>query len=97
MASTNRGDLDRYAFLVVASRVYTPNRIRCVRLRLRSEPSLSPNGTPAGFAEEYQGERHSVPVNCSPTGSPFIEWCEFEEREGSAPKEKLRHSGGGAR
>ena len=33
---------------------------------------------PKGFT----GERHTVVVKCDSTGSPHIEWCEFEEREG---------------
>ena len=35
--------------------------------------------------KDYQGERHYVAVNCHQTGSPLIEWCEFEERAGPAP------------
>jgi len=35
--------------------------------------------------EDYEGERHYVPVNCTRTGSPLIEWCEFEEKAGAAP------------
>ena len=36
--------------------------------------------------EDYEGERHYVSVNCRPTGSPLIEWCEFEEKAGPAPR-----------
>jgi len=36
--------------------------------------------------EDYEGERHYVPVNCRATGSPFFEWCEFEEKAGPAPR-----------
>jgi hypothetical protein len=31
---------------------------------------------PAGYA----GERHIVTLKCEPTGSPRVEWCEWEER-----------------
>jgi hypothetical protein len=32
--------------------------------------------------KEYLGERHIVIVKREPTGSPNMEWCEFEERAG---------------
>jgi hypothetical protein len=42
--------------------------------------------------EDYEGERHYIPVNCRPTGSPLIEWCEFEEKAGPAPsKNRFEH------
>jgi hypothetical protein len=31
------------------------------------------------------GERHPVIVKREPTGSPYAEWCHFEERPGPAP------------
>jgi hypothetical protein len=33
----------------------------------------------------YVGERHIVILSREPTGSPRIEWCEWEERPGPAP------------
>ena len=42
--------------------------------------------------EDYEGERHYVPLNCRPTGSPFFEWCEFEEKAGPAPELKGRQN-----
>ena len=36
---------------------------------------------------DYEGERHYVIVKRTPTASPNIEWCEFEERAGPAPAE----------
>jgi hypothetical protein len=34
--------------------------------------------------KDYVGERHVVTVKVSPGGSPYLKWCEFEERPGSA-------------
>jgi hypothetical protein len=36
--------------------------------------------------KDYVGERHVVTVKVSPGGSPYLKWCEFEERPGPAPR-----------
>jgi hypothetical protein len=38
--------------------------------------------------KDYVGERHVVTVKVSPTGSPYLKWCEFEERPGPAPRDE---------
>jgi hypothetical protein len=38
-----------------------------------------------GLPEDYQGERHLVAVNCTPSNSDGFDWCEFEERPGPEP------------
>jgi hypothetical protein len=38
--------------------------------------------------KDYVGERHVVTVKVSPGGSPYLKWCEFEERPGPAPRTK---------
>jgi hypothetical protein len=35
--------------------------------------------------KEFTGERHVVILKRTPTGSPRISWCSFEERAGPAP------------
>ena len=39
-----------------------------------------------GLPKDFSGERHIVSIKTRPTNSPNIEWCEFEEREGPAPR-----------
>jgi len=34
---------------------------------------------------DWEGERHVVLVRREPTGSPWFEWCEWEERIGPMP------------
>jgi hypothetical protein len=34
----------------------------------------------------FSGERHVLIVKREPTGSPHVEWCAFEEREGLYPQ-----------
>jgi hypothetical protein len=36
--------------------------------------------------KDFVGERHVVAVKVSPSGSPYLKWCEFEERPGPAPR-----------
>jgi hypothetical protein len=43
----------------------------------------------AALPQDCAGERHYVVVKREPTGSPNIEWCEFEERAGPAPITRL--------
>ena len=58
--------------------------------RLESQPALA---KPAFFRydwlkplpDDYQGERHVLLLKSEPTRQPFVEWCEFEERQGAAP------------
>ena len=52
---------------------------------VRSRPIHRYGWLASQLPENYEGERHYVAVNCRPTGSPLIEWCEFEERAGFAP------------
>jgi hypothetical protein len=35
--------------------------------------------------DDYDGPRHVVAVTTTPTRSPYVEWCEFEERRGAEP------------
>jgi hypothetical protein len=35
--------------------------------------------------KDFVGERHVVIVKRESTGSPYCEWCHFEERPGPAP------------
>jgi hypothetical protein len=35
--------------------------------------------------KDFAGERHVVIVKQESTGSPYCEWCHFEERPGPAP------------
>ena len=57
-------------------------------LAVRSRPVFLRYGWLANqLPEDYEGERHYIPVNCKATGSPLIEWCEFEERAGPDPRE----------
>jgi len=36
------------------------------------------------------GERHTALVKRTPTTSPSVEWCEFEERVGAVPRDRSR-------
>jgi hypothetical protein len=47
------------------------------RLSLRLPQGALPN--------DFVGERHVVIVKRESTGSPYCEWCHFEERPGPAP------------
>ena len=38
-----------------------------------------------GLPKEFVGDRHVVSIKTTPMNSPDFEWCEFEERPGSAP------------
>jgi hypothetical protein len=50
--------------------------------------SIAPPATPVYFryghvkslARDYDGPRHVVVVKSTPTTSPYVEWCELEER-----------------
>lgn len=35
--------------------------------------------------KDFKGERHVVSIETTPMNSSDFEWCEFEERPGSAP------------
>ncbi len=58
------------------------------------EAKLAPITNPATYhygwlkplPKDYVGERHIVTVKVSPTASPHLKWCEFEERPGLAPR-----------
>ena len=52
---------------------------------LASTPPVFRYGWLTPLPEGYAGERHVVIVVRTPTDSPNIEWCEFEERPGPAP------------
>jgi hypothetical protein len=61
-------------------------RSRLERLEVKVEPK-KPHFFRTGYLKtlptEYVGERHRVIVKREPSGNG--EWCEFEERPGSAP------------
>ena len=48
-------------------------------------PKLFQYGWINRLPADLEGERHVVVVKREPTGSPNIEWCEFEERPGPLP------------
>jgi hypothetical protein len=61
---------------------------RLKRLEARKEakaPSMLRYGWLKPLPKDFTGERHTVIVKREPTGSPNVEWCEFEERPGPAP------------
>jgi hypothetical protein len=37
------------------------------------------------LAADCQGEGHLVLVRCEPAASPWLEWCDWEERKGRLP------------
>jgi|HubBroStandDraft_4_1064222.scaffolds.fasta_scaffold156760_3 hypothetical protein len=62
-------------------------RLRKLEVRQRlelAEPAAFRYGWVTPLPEGYAGERHLVMIKCEPSRSPNIEWCEFEERAGSA-------------
>jgi hypothetical protein len=40
-------------------------------------------GTVKPLPADYDGPRHVVAVTSTPTRSPYVVWCEFEERQGA--------------
>ncbi len=50
------------------------------------QPTLIQCGWVTALPDDYVGERHLVILNREPTGSKHIEWCEFVERPGPAPR-----------
>jgi hypothetical protein len=60
---------------------------RLEKLEARTESEKLPflrYGWLKPLPQEFSGERHVVIVKREPTGSPRVEWCEFEERAGPA-------------
>ena len=39
-----------------------------------------------GLPQDFTGERHVIVLERKPTNSANVEWCEFEERPGPAPR-----------
>lgn len=37
---------------------------------------------------DFEGERHVALVSRQPGRNPLVEWCEFEERPGTAPSDE---------
>jgi hypothetical protein len=58
--------------------------------RIRRLESIAPPAAPVylryghvkPLPRDYDGPRHVVVVKSTPTTSPYVEWCEFEERLG---------------
>ena len=48
-------------------------------------PPIFRYGWLSQLPKDFKGERHVVSIKTTPTNSPKIEWCEFEERPGPAP------------
>ena len=60
---------------------------RLERLEARTEarePFRFLYGWLTHLPEDSIGERHTIIVKREPTGSPHVEWCDFEERPGPA-------------
>ena len=51
----------------------------------QTKPLMLRYGWLKPLPDDYVGERHVVIVKREPTGTPNLEWCEFEERPGPAP------------
>jgi hypothetical protein len=61
-------------------------RIKLLEQRQQSaKPTVFQYGWRKPLPKGYVGERHSVIVKRTATGSPNVEWCRFEERPGPAP------------
>jgi hypothetical protein len=61
-------------------------RIKLVEQRQElAKPTLIQYGWIKRLPKDYVGERHTVVVKRTATGSPKFEWCRFEERPGPAP------------
>jgi hypothetical protein len=50
-----------------------------------SRPFVYRYGCLKALPNDFAGERHVVIVKRESTGSPYCEWCHFEERPGPAP------------
>src|ERR1017187_10040713 len=69
---------------------------RLERLEARTEarePFTFLYGWLTHLPEDSIGERHTIIVKREPTGSPHVEWCDFEERPGPAMRSEERRVG----
>ena len=63
------------------------SRLEKLEARRRAAETIERAGIVIQLPDDYVGEKHVVLVSRSPTDTPNLEWCSFEERPGPGPNE----------